>query len=76
MLSRILCATDGSKVSERAVAFAIDLAKRLDAHLTFLTVTTVTAELAARSRLLGRHPALGRRRAAAPRAHRGGAAGR
>src|SRR3954469_4758883 len=49
MLSRILCATDGSKVSERAVAFAIDLAKRLDAHLTFLTVTTVTAEIAAKS---------------------------
>ncbi|MFL5337791.1 MAG: universal stress protein [Geminicoccaceae bacterium] len=49
MSSRILCATDGSKVSERAVAFAIDLAKRLDAHLTFLTVTTVTAEIAAKS---------------------------
>ena len=49
MLTRILCATDGSKVSEKAVGFAIDLAKRLDARLTFLSVATVTAEIAARS---------------------------
>lgn len=49
MLTRILCATDGSKVSDKAVAFAIALARKLDAHLTFLAVETVTAEIAARS---------------------------
>ena len=49
MLTRILCATDGSKVSEKAVAFAIPLAKKVGASLTFLSVTTVTAEIAARS---------------------------
>ncbi|MEK0081828.1 universal stress protein [Benzoatithermus flavus] len=49
MLTRILCATDGSRVSERAVAFAVELAKRCKAPLTFLTVITVSAETAARS---------------------------
>jgi nucleotide-binding universal stress UspA family protein len=49
MLTRILCATDGSKVSEKAVGFAIDLARRLGAHLTFLTVTTVSPDSAAKS---------------------------
>ena len=49
MLTRILCATDGSKVSDKAVAWAIGLAKRVDAQLTFLTVSTVSAEIAARS---------------------------
>jgi nucleotide-binding universal stress UspA family protein len=49
MLTRILCATDGSRVSERAVAFAVELAKRCGAPLTFLTVATVSAETAARS---------------------------
>lgn len=49
MLTRILCATDGSRVSEQAVAFAVELAKRCHAPLTFLTVTTVSAEIAART---------------------------
>lgn len=49
MLTRILCATDGSKVSDKAVAFAIPLAKEVGARLTFLSVATVTAEVAAKS---------------------------
>ena len=34
MYDHLLVATDGSKLSEKAVAHAIDLAKRLDAKLT------------------------------------------
>jgi len=49
MFSRILCATDGSRVSEKAVAFAVALARMSGGHLTFLTVETVSAEIAARS---------------------------
>ena len=50
MFSRIFCATDGSRVSEKAVAFAVALAKMSGGHyLTFLTVETVSAEIAARS---------------------------
>lgn len=46
---KLLCATDGSHSSEKAVAFAVDLAKRLGAGLTFLTVSTVSAESAAKT---------------------------
>ena len=49
MLTRLLCATDGSRVSERAVAFAVELAARTGAKLTFLTIATVTVATAARS---------------------------
>ena len=46
---KLLCATDGSHSSEKAVAFAVDLAKRLGASLAFLTVSTVSSESAART---------------------------
>ncbi|MFO1038077.1 MAG: universal stress protein [Geminicoccaceae bacterium] len=49
MLSRILCATDGSKISEKAVAFAVSLAGQLKVPLTFVTVATVSAQTAAKS---------------------------
>ncbi len=35
---RLLCATDGSHSAEKAVAFAVQLAARLDVPLTFLVV--------------------------------------
>jgi nucleotide-binding universal stress UspA family protein len=38
MYSHLLVATDGSKLSEKAVTHAIDLAQRLDARLTFFHV--------------------------------------
>lgn len=46
---KLLCATDGSHSSEKAVRFAADLAKRLGAKLAFLTVSTVSPESAART---------------------------
>lgn len=46
---KLLCATDGSHPSEKAVAYAVDIAKKLNAHLTFLTISTVSAERAART---------------------------
>lgn len=46
---KLLCATDGSHSSEKAVAFAADLAKRLGAELSFLTVSTVSKEAAAKT---------------------------
>ncbi|WP_119460948.1 universal stress protein [Rhodospirillaceae bacterium SYSU D60014] len=46
---KLLCATDGSRPSEKAVAYAVDIAKKLNAHLTFLTVTTVSAERASKT---------------------------
>jgi nucleotide-binding universal stress UspA family protein len=46
---KLLCATDGSHSSEKAVAFAADLAKRLGAELSFLTVSTVSPESASRT---------------------------
>ena len=49
MLKNILCATDGSKSSEKAVAFAIKLAKRESATLTFVTVSLIAAEASAKS---------------------------
>lgn len=38
MIKTILCATDGSKASHWAEDYAINLARQLNAHLTFLTV--------------------------------------
>lgn len=49
MLSKILCATDGSKSADRAVDLAIDLAKKTGAPLTFVTITAVDSEHAAHS---------------------------
>jgi ethanolamine permease len=49
MLKKILCATDGSKISAKAVDFAIALAKQVKAPLTVLTVERVSRKEAARS---------------------------
>ncbi|SRR5260221_952441 len=38
MTSGLLCATDGSPISEKAVIFAVDLAGKLHQRLTFVTV--------------------------------------
>lgn len=44
MNSKLLCATDGSHSSEKAVDYAIDLARKTGAHLTFFTVNHVTQD--------------------------------
>jgi nucleotide-binding universal stress UspA family protein len=44
MPKRILCATDASKASRKAVTCAIDLAKSTGAKLTFVTVDLMPAE--------------------------------
>jgi nucleotide-binding universal stress UspA family protein len=49
MSKRLLCATDGSHASEKAVDFAIRLAKALGAHIAFLTVERVSPDTAASS---------------------------
>ncbi len=49
MPGKLLCATDGSKQAEKAIGFAVDLAKKLGASLTFLNVNTVPEERAART---------------------------
>jgi len=49
MKTKLLCATDGSHSADKAVDFAIELAKKIDAHLSFLTVTLVTGESASHS---------------------------
>lgn len=49
MNSKLLCATDGSHSAEKATEYAIDLARRTGAHLTFLTVNHVTSADLARS---------------------------
>jgi ethanolamine permease len=49
MLERLLCASDGSKASDKAVAYAVELAKRIGGSLTFLTVTTVSSQRAAKT---------------------------
>jgi len=49
MVEKLLCATDGSHPSEKAVAVAVDLAKSLGTGLTFLTVETVSSERAAKT---------------------------
>ena len=43
MPKRILCATDASKASRKAVACAVDLAKSTGAKLSFLTVDLMPA---------------------------------
>lgn len=43
MNSKLLCATDGSHSAEKAVEYAVDLAKKTGAHLTFITVSHVTS---------------------------------
>lgn len=49
MIRKILCATDGSASSGKAVAVAVELASRTGAALCFLTVERITPEGAARS---------------------------
>jgi nucleotide-binding universal stress UspA family protein len=49
MVSKLLCATDGSHSSEKAVTFAVSLAKSLGVPLTFFTVTTIGPERASHS---------------------------
>lgn len=49
MIRKILCATDGSTASTKAVDAAVDLASQLGAALTFLTIERVTVEKAANS---------------------------
>jgi nucleotide-binding universal stress UspA family protein len=49
MPSNLLCATDGSKQAEKAIAYAVKQAKKSDASLTFLNVVTVSSERAART---------------------------
>ena len=49
MVNSILCATDGSKVSAKAVDFAVGLAKQLAVPLAILTVERVTRASAAKS---------------------------
>lgn len=47
MIKRILAATNGSKISRKAVAYAADLAKQLQAQLTLLGVIDSDYMLAA-----------------------------
>jgi nucleotide-binding universal stress UspA family protein len=42
MISRILVATDGSKVSTKSVEFAVDLTKKIGAEIILLTVIDET----------------------------------
>lgn len=50
MKSKILCATDGSHSADKAIDFAVKLANKTNAHLSFITVTLVTGESASHSR--------------------------
>ncbi len=49
MKYKLLCATDGSHSADKAVDFAVGLAKSTGAHLSFVTVTLVTGESASHS---------------------------
>lgn len=49
MNKKLLCATDGSHSSDKAVDYAVEIAKAMGAHLSFLTVTLVTGETASHS---------------------------
>jgi|SRR5690242_12337529 nucleotide-binding universal stress UspA family protein len=49
MASKLLCATDGSKSAQQAIAFAVNLAKKEDASLIFLNVNSVSPERASRT---------------------------
>jgi nucleotide-binding universal stress UspA family protein len=44
---KLLCATDGSHESEKAVAYAIEFVKKCGGKLAFLTVDSLTSEQAA-----------------------------
>lgn len=44
MFNRLLCATDGSKASEKAVDFAIKLANRFDVKVVFITADMVSED--------------------------------
>lgn len=46
MTSGLLCATDGSLISEKAVVYAADLARDLGQRLTFVTVIAGTEDQA------------------------------
>lgn len=50
MIKKLLCATDGSRASEKAVDFAVQFAKQLGVELTFVTVSTVTEESVSHTR--------------------------
>jgi nucleotide-binding universal stress UspA family protein len=49
MAKKLLCATDGSNASAKAVDVAVELAGKLGVPLTFLTVERVSIESAAES---------------------------
>jgi nucleotide-binding universal stress UspA family protein len=49
MPSKLLCATDGSRPAQKAVAYAVGLAKKNGDSLTFLNVITVSARKASRT---------------------------
>jgi len=42
MISKLLCATDGSRASAKAVEFACDFARQLQVGVTFLVVDAIT----------------------------------
>lgn len=50
MIKKLLCATDGSIASEKAVDFAVGFAKQLSVGLTFVTVSTVTEDSVSHTR--------------------------
>ncbi len=50
MFKKLLCATDGSKASEKAVDFAIKFANQLDVELVFITVDMVTDDSVSHTR--------------------------
>lgn len=63
MFEKLLCATDGSHSAAKAVELAARWAKKTGAKLTFLTVSTVSSQSAAKTyfwdtRLLGAGDAL------------------
>jgi nucleotide-binding universal stress UspA family protein len=49
MIRKMLCATDGSVASGKAVDTAVELARQLGAALTFITVERVSSQSAANS---------------------------
>lgn len=53
MLEKILCATDGSRASESAVAFATNFARVLGVPICFLTVERATSDKVQKSRYWG-----------------------
>lgn len=50
MIKKLLCATDGSIASDKAVDFAVEFAKQLGVELTFVTVSTVTEDSVSHTR--------------------------